>query len=80
MPALLLYGDRGVITAAEAAEAATLSGHLTVRRIPDAGHNVPWDNWPAVRDAVRGVLDLPDDVGGPGARHPIEPNHGEVSR
>jgi N-formylmaleamate deformylase len=57
VPALLLYGDRGVVNPAQADEVRQLNPAVTVRPIADAGHNVPWDNWPALRRELLAFVD-----------------------
>lgn len=60
MPALLLAADpaRGaIVTPAIAEEAASLTPVLRVATIPDAGHNIRRENFPAYMSAVRAFLD-----------------------
>lgn len=56
VPALLVYGEHGVIADADAHELAERSASMTFRRVDDAGHNIPWENWPGFHTALEGYL------------------------
>lgn len=56
VPAMLMYAERGVVLDEEAHELAALNPELRRVRVPDAGHNLPWDNWPAFAEALDGFL------------------------
>lgn len=52
-PALLVVATRGgVILPEDEEELKTLSAHITVTRVADAGHMIPWDNLPGFIEAV----------------------------
>ncbi len=60
VPTLLLTADpmRGaIVTPAVAEEAASLTHALQVAAIPDAGHNIRRENYPAFTTAIRAFLD-----------------------
>jgi N-formylmaleamate deformylase len=52
-PTLLMVAERGdVILPADETELQTLSPHLSIAHIPDAGHMIPWDNLAGFIEAV----------------------------
>jgi pimeloyl-ACP methyl ester carboxylesterase len=60
VPALLITSDvemNAIITPQIAQEATTLSQYLQVASIPNAGHNIRRENYPAFMDALTSFLD-----------------------
>lgn len=56
-PALLIRGgDSPVVTERGAEELRAARPDIPIESIPDAGHMVPWDNWPHFRDVLRSHL------------------------
>ncbi|MGI5129738.1 alpha/beta fold hydrolase [Pseudonocardia sp. CA-107938] len=49
---LVRGADSPVVTDAGAAELRASNPAIPVVTVPDAGHMVPWDNWPAFRDVL----------------------------
>lgn len=59
VPALLITADiamNAIISPATAQETATLSPHLQIAHVPNAGHNIRRENYPAFMQAVRAFL------------------------
>ena len=59
VPALLVTADvqkGAIVTPAAAQEAASLSPFLQVVQVPDAGHNIRRENYPAFTEAVQTFL------------------------
>lgn len=56
-PALLIVATRGgVILTQDEDELRSLSPRLSVARVPDAGHMIPWDNIKGFLSTVRGFV------------------------
>jgi pimeloyl-ACP methyl ester carboxylesterase len=59
MPALLITADvamNAIVSPAIAQEAASLTPNLRIAHVPDAGHNIRRENYPAFMEAVKGFL------------------------
>lgn len=59
VPTLLITADvtmNAIVTPALAQEAASLSPFLQIAHVPNAGHNIRRENYPAFMQAVQGFL------------------------
>ncbi|MCA9999189.1 MAG: alpha/beta hydrolase [Anaerolineales bacterium] len=59
VPALLVTADvtmNAIVSPTTAQEAASLSSHLQIAYVPNAGHNIRRENYPAFMQAVRAFL------------------------
>ncbi len=54
--ALMVAGKGGVILDEDVAELTTLNPNIQITRVADAGHMIPWDDFPGFLGALDGIL------------------------